>query len=313
MTRNQKAIDAKKQHILQLKRDRPQLSLRELANLTGLSHSTVERALKKLSQDERKDTSLQADVHTSSDVSTPSQGQEESPSIGLSFQDSPAPLERKGIVDSAFDSLKGLLGISDKEQQKAAAPAPLSGKLNEKQQSFVNNFAPTASLIAILIAENIWSRIGPDYKFLAPDEETASRIVTPLLRIYARHMQVGIEISPDAADLGAAVAALFGYIYASLKLYEHVKQEKLANEDNTGHRAGHAATREDRTHGEGDRRANFSRSNQRDVSTADGINGHAGPISPGNLTAKEAAQFEALSQLRQRDLESRLRRSGRAA
>lgn len=306
-TRTQKGMEAKKRQLLQYRREKPNLSMRELANLTGLSHSTVERTLKKLAQDERTGTPPKVNKRVEPDVSPLPQEDDVKPS--LDFTDTPTPIEdERGLVDRGMDALKGMLGLGDKDKNKSTPP-PLTEKLDAKRQAFVNHISPIVALAFMLAAGAIWKRIGPEYAILAPDDETALKIVEPLVRIYARHQSYLAELNPDQMDLGACLFALFGYVTTSLRMYQHIKQEKEAYE--SGFREYRAEpTAENGIDGAGRRYAD-GRSD-----AASNNHGNASREAPGanqpppNLTEKERREYEALSVLRDRDFASRARRSG---
>src|SRR6266568_9610324 len=70
-----------------------------------------------------------------------------SQATALDFEESPAPIVERGPVESALSSLKGMLGIPEKGKGATTkSPLPLSGKLNTKQQRFVDAAAPTVAL-----------------------------------------------------------------------------------------------------------------------------------------------------------------------
>jgi hypothetical protein len=245
----------------------------------------------------------------------PSPIMEEKPPA-IAFQDSPAPVdaEKKNIIDQGLDSIKGMLGIKDVKGEKKQAP-PLSAKLDPKRQAFVDNITPTLTLAFIAVATAMWQRIGPEYKQLAPDETVANRIVEPLIRVYARHAVFLTEINPDVADIGASVFALAGYIYASLALYQKIKEDKEAYEQaqspgpyNRDYR--NPAATENTANNPVNGYADVSRTSQGDVRGHSQNGGDAHDISRTRLAPKEQAQFEALSRLAELDYQSRLRRSG---
>lgn len=320
MPLSKQMIASKKRQALQYKKDRPQLSSRELANLTGLSQSTIERTLKKMSQDERKDSLHQANITIPSDESPIHQTQDDEDKTTLDFEESPEPVEQRGLVDSAFHSLKGMLGISEKPVSAGFSVA-LSAKLDAKRQKFVDAVSPTLALAAISIAAYLWGRIGPEYAALAPDENVARQIVEPLLRVYARHANFLVDVNPDVADIGASVLALVGYINVSLSLYQQIKldQEEQDYEEQGNSRESRIRRR--------------STTHQSENGTGNTGRGHAdvrrpdGPDDPGSrqngrssrgvdqiaLTDKEARQHAALSRLSELDYQHRARRSMRAS
>jgi hypothetical protein len=244
----------------------------------------------------------------------------------LDFAESPSPIgEPKNMLDSAFDSLKGMLGISEKERG-AKAPAPLvSAKLNSKQQQFVDACAPTLALATMSIAAWAWGHLGAEYGLLAPDEGVATRIVTPLLRIYARHATFLMDINPDMADLGASLFAIVGYVHVSLGIYQEIKREQeegpyeeQASSQPRGRTRTYRAERatpapESGTRREGDRSRRVpERNHGTDDSEHGGDARDTGSLSGVDPTSKEARQYEALRRLSQLDYEHRARRSSRA-
>src|SRR6266566_9593145 len=81
----------------------------------------------------------------------------------LDFEESPAPIIEKNSFDRAWDSVKEGLGISTETNKgKTPAPRPLSGKLNAKQQRFVDAATPTLALGFMTVATAVWSKIGPE-------------------------------------------------------------------------------------------------------------------------------------------------------
>src|SRR5260221_390970 len=208
------------------------LTPKEVADLTGVSTRTLERwrgktAGKTATPGRTAAPKQQAPVDAQN---APQDGDDKTT---LDFEDSPAPVERKGVVDSAMSSLKGMLGIADKNDDTKAQPV-FSAKLDAKRQNFVSSASPTISLAFMAIASWLWGRIGPEYRVLAPDDTTAQRIVDPLLRIYARHASLMTDVNPDVADVGASMFALVGYVHVSLKLYQQIKLENEEEADGTG-------------------------------------------------------------------------------
>ncbi len=240
-----------------------------------------------------------------------------SQATALDFEESPAPIVERGPVESALSSLKGMLGIPEKG--KRPTPLPLSGKLNAKQQRFVDAAAPTVALATIALASWIWTQIGPEYTELAPDEAVARRITEPLLRVYARHQSFLVDVNPDMADILTSTAALVGYAHVSLRMYAHIKSEKEFYEQEghyPGNGNGHTRTGprepESRPGHASDRYADVRRGGGQDADTAGGNGGTPPDIDSLNLSDKEARQHAALSRLSQLDFEHRARRSGRS-
>ena len=238
----------------------------------------------------------------------------------LDFEPSPASPEKKGGVEGAWQSLKGMLGLSDEKKPVTT----LSAKLNEKQQLFVDSATPTLSLAFIALATYLWNQASgnPDIgTLLAPDEKTAQRIVEPLLRIYARHASFLTDINPDVADAGAAMFALFGYVNASMKLYQHIKeQENEQAQNGNGNGVGRGGNWRDYRPATAEDGASHAGSGFADVHGSGGANGagngtnggHPGSIPVPHLSDEEARQYAALSRLSAMDYQYRARRSGRA-
>jgi len=313
-----KINNATKQLALQKLRDG--LSPKEVSDLTGVSPRTLQtwkqRHIEGKGVPARKPVQMPGvkPIQVADGVG----GLDEREKTTLDFEESPTPVEKKGIVDNALNSLKGMLGMDPTKEAKA--PPIVSAKLNAKQQQFVDAAAPTLALAAMAIATWMWGRIGPEYSVLAPDEKVAERIVTPLLRVYARHSNFLTDINPDVADIGASMFALVGYVHVSLGLYQQIKREKedyeqgYAPENNVSgiHRSA-APQSEDGTR-------NQSRG-YADVRRKRGVNGEehgrdggtTGSVDLSHLTDKQAREHEALSRLAQLDFEHRARRSGRPA
>lgn len=305
---------------LALTKLRDGLSNKEVADLTGLSPRSIGR-LK---------SSLNGKAAVPSGGAQPGKAappaQEDKPQTGneekttLDFQDSPAPVEHKNVVDSAWSSLKGMLGIADKEE--TAAQPILSGPLDAKRKQFVDSAAPTLSLAFMALAGWLWGHIGPEYRVLAPSDEVAARIVTPMLRIYARHANFLTDINPDVADVGASMFALVGYVHASLELYQHIKYDLEADDEGTQNNGSNGHWRAYRTTGpiapesgagnQGSGLADVQRGGGGNANGNGSNGGHPGGVSVPNLSDKEARQYAALSRLGQLDFEHRARRSMRS-
>lgn len=318
-----RAYQAKKNQVLALKRQRPELTERELANLVSMSKTSIHNMLansgqnhaQKTGRDQKSNRDQPGQPVVSDQVVT---NADQLPNqIGIEFEDSPAPVEAKGLVDSAFASLKSMLGISDKQEAKKP-PLPLSAKLDAKQQKFVDAVSPTLALAFMSIAAYLWGRIGPEYAALAPDENVARQIIEPLLRVYARHADFLIDVNPDVADIGASVFALVGYVHVSLSLYQKIKQEEQEYEEQchtreSRHRAATATASENGTGNAGRGHADVFRSNGSN-GASNGSNGRGTVgVDIASLSDKEARQHAALSRLAELDYQHRARRSMRSA
>jgi|SRR6266567_3908348 len=310
-----KITPATKQLALQKLRDG--LTVKEVADLTGVSVRTLQDWNRKQSGKSGIPGGKPAQTQGAAPSSTDAQKAQEQAQDGkttLEFEDSPAPPEKRGIVDEAMRSLKGMLGIADKQETKTP-PVVLSAKLDPRRQQFVDSASPTLALAAMALAAWLWGRIGSEYSALAPDEKAAQRIVEPLLRIYARHAQFMTDINPDVADVGASMFALVAYVHVSLDIYQRIKQEK-EEEYGTGEwnvrdsrryrapaesTASHASSRHADVSGDGGANGSVNGANGRDT----------GGIDLAHLSDKEAAQHAALSRLSELDYQHRARRSGR--
>jgi Homeodomain-like domain len=310
-----------KQFALQKLRDG--LSNKEVAELTGVSLRTV--------QTWRQQYTRAAGLPARSPAQTPptpampthaEEAHAEEESTTLDFEESPAPPEKKNPVDSAFSSFKAMFGVPEKGEEKKAS-APLAAKLTTTQQQFVSAWTPTLALAIIGIAAWTWSHAGSEYIILAPDEDVAAQIVTPMLRIWARHAGALTNMSPDWADAGAATFALAGYVRTSWTLYQQIKWENSNN----------AQQRENDTNGarqysrgglaQSENGASHFRDRSSDVrGGGDGSNGTlngghngatGGNVDLSHLADKEQRQYEALLRLSQLDYQHRARRSLRSA
>lgn len=309
---------------LALEKLRKGMNAREVAELTGVSRRTIER----WQSAPAKTTTLPARNARQTTPSTttpttgsaapvpPTPGNDANSQEGavLDFQDSPAPVgEKKSLIDAGMDKLRGILGIGPAKQEDEQPKVPAVA-LTPQQQKFVANWSPILSLGLIVIAGWAWSRIGPEYRGLAPDDKTALRIIEPLMRIYARHAPMLPEANPDVADAGAALFALWGYLQVSLSLYQQIKQEQEeanaidgSNHNHNGHRAYRSQDGAGNTGG--GQSAVFGASNGH-VEAPGLHDGYEQPIGSGTLTAKEQSQHAALSRLAELDYLSRARRSG---
>lgn len=231
----------------------------------------------------------------------------------LDFQDSPAPVEEKKGVEAALHSLKGMLGIKD---VSTTTPKPLARagvKLTAKQQSFVDATSPTLALGFISAATWVWTRLDDKYCVLAPDEQVALRIVTPLLRIYARHQTFLVDVNPDVADVGASVFALVAYIHVSYKLYVEIKRESQEDEEYRDRNGSYAPTAtEGQSRYPSNRPTDVSRRDREHTPTTGLNGGTTQSVSGADIPTKEERQHAALLRLSEMDYMHRLRRTGRA-
>lgn len=255
------------------------------------------------------------------DVLQPGAGEYEDDE-GLLFDVEAAP---EGLIDPPADEsaiskvlrkigLKGNASANDEPAPRAS----FSPKLNKHQQSLYDSFAPLAIQGFILVAGWTWARMGEDYQALAPDEQTSTRIIGPLMRIYARTSKIGTELNPNHADAAASMAALIGYVWTSYGLYKQIRAEK-EEAYNDGYQ--HIAAADNvRPIGQSENRPSYADPG-RGVNGAGDGNGRAasrsnGPTQPGvdlsKLSEAERAAYEKLSRLSALDYASRARRSGLA-
>jgi hypothetical protein len=318
-----KTTAAKKQQAIQLKRQRPNISEQEIANLLNISRSSVHRFITTSGPEQAQKTGStpQRNNVQSGSEQVQDQGSEQTtPQVGLDFEDSPVPVEKKSAVDQAFSSFKGLLGISDERDQKKAPPPLLSAKLTPQQQQFVDSITPTIGLAAIALSAWIWGHMGDEYRVLAPSEEVARQIIEPLVRIYARHTPAIGEINPDYADGLSSLVALVGYVHISLELYQHIKRQKEEQDYDQGQDPGRVNGNGRRAYRDTARPENGARNEStgyaalwRSEGTDDQHHDSNGRNPAGlgihDLPDKERRQYEALSRLAQLDYEHRARRS----
>jgi hypothetical protein len=146
---------------------------------------------------------------------------------------------------------------------------------------------------------------------LAPSEEVAEKIVAPLMRIYARTSKIAASLNPNHTDAAASLAALVGYAWTAITLYQQIKEEKeLAATNGTSTNGLRPLDTNETRHGGQDNGRNASRSNSGVNGAVAQSNGNAGDSHLNTLSDAERRAYEKLSQLRQRDFESRSRRSG---
>jgi len=302
----------------------------EAAHTLGVDPKTVKNWIAK--------ASLASDA---SDAGAPSREAPDTPTIEtreestdgvLDFEPSPAPIVEQSIVERGMASLKKMLGIADTPKTQATPPqTPLSGKLNAKQQNFVDATTPTLALLFMTLATWLWGRIGSEYVALAPSDAVASQIVKPILRIWARHQTFLVEINPDMADVGASLLALVAYVHVSLRAYQEIKEDiEYGHSDTyTDERNGLPYTRAYRGGGQpatnganapqqqsstgdtGDRPAHVPGRGRGNAHPAHGNAGHAAPLGGNDITDAEQRQHQALLRLSEMDYLHRARRSGR--
>lgn len=312
-----KIASATKQSALQYLREG--LMPKEVSALTGVSLRTIQGWKSKLQKSGMPagNTPQMASVSQAQMHATNTEEEAQEDRSILDFEDSPAPIEEKSLMDSAWSSLKGMIGIKEKDKEEETARPPISGKLDAKRQAFVDAISPTAALALILLSSWLWKKVGEEYGELAPDEKTAQRIMEPLLRIYARHSKFMVDINPDFADFSASMLALAGYVRVSIKLYEEIKRDQEYEDEDYRVRQFRQPERnsaaESRTGQQSSGQTTvFRQYRTNDPATRGNVrNGDA--FNPANLSEKEAAQHAALSRLSALDYQHRARRAFRAA
>lgn len=298
-----------------IERLRQGLTAKQVSDLTGVSVRSAERLRAQLKQKTAVPARSATAANTPNVPPPPTTEDRQDETTILDFVESPSPIEKQSIVDSAFDSLKSMLGISGSDDQPAPPPV-FSAKLNEKQQRFVDATTPMLALGFMSLAAFLWGRIGSEYSILAPNDVVARQIIEPLLRVYARHAQFVQEINPDMADVGASILALVGYVNVSLSLYQEIKQDKEEYEqgysNNRRYRPASAPTTESRTSNQGGGYADIQRSSNGHAESNGGNVRDDKRVNRDDLTDKEAKQYAALSRLATLDYQHRARRSMRS-
>ena len=232
--------------------------------------------------------------------------------------------------EKPLDKVFKALGLNAKktEPKKDRVYDP---KLNKAQQSIFDSFSPLVVALFIFCAGTVWTKIDAEIgPVLAPDKDVAEKVIHPLVRIYARHSKIAAALDPDTVDFSAAMAALVGYAWTSLSMYQEIKKRReLDNEDtqayespneqgnnNSRQSASTSGYRESSTIQNGHDSTNHRRYAPRPDSSEHGAdNGGVGydvNFNPRNLNENERYQYEKLSQLRRLDIEARARRSGRS-
>ena len=225
-------------------------------------------------------------------------------------------------LDKVFKALG--LNAKKEEPKKDRVYDP---KLNKAQQSIFDSFSPLVVALFIFCAGTVWTKIDAEIgPILVPDKDVAEKVIHPLVRIYARHSKIAAALDPDTVDFSAAMAALVGYAWTSLSMYQEIKKRKeLGYEDtqtepdiNTRRNGSISDTARD-NYSSSSKNGHDSTSHRRNATRADssinGANndsvGFANNFNASNLDANERYQYEKLSQLRSLDIASRARRSGR--
>jgi len=226
----------------------------------------------------------------------------------LSAQEAPPDTFPSGGIMNKILGKLGLQEEAPEDQAKPATAPPMAGPLSKKRQEFVDNMTPVAALMLVGSLAWAWGQLGTPYRACAPSEAVATRIVAPLLRIYARTAKFIESLDPNSADWLAALSAIIGYAFASIETFQIIRAQIIESELTdepartsfpNAHQNGHRV--------EDNRRApveqSLGQSSSEHVTSANGVN-------PTDLSPGERAHYEALSRLRERDIAARLRRSG---
>jgi hypothetical protein len=246
----------------------------------------------------------------------------------LTWQERAKQIARKTLEHTGFTG--GQNGAADSAGGRSAAPA--GGKLNKRQQEFADTITPMFVGALILGMKWVYTRRGAEYAILAPNDEQATKMVSPLIRIWARRAKAG-GISPDTLDMMAFLGACFAYgrsVQTRLPHVqaEHYQQEHYQHEQPNTYDEQRSAdeyysqfdTSEARNGYDADpyetgySGRNYRRGNASGAAPggeADGgRDGLRGSVNLDNLNERERAQYRALLKLRERDIASRTRRSG---
>ena len=226
-------------------------------------------------------------------------------SEGASFVVEDAPIETFE-KQSLTDRVLSQLGLKASAQPTPApAKASSSGNLNKKQQIFCDQVNPLAASAFMLAASWAWSKVaGPEFDVLAPSEEVATKIVAPLIRIYARTSPMLESISPNKADVLACLSALVAYGMTSMNMYQMIRREQ-EEEETDGNDAG-----QNRSNSAGTRRAGVSRASNEYAESNIGHDGDSIGINSTHLTGRDREAYEKLSRLSELDAAGRARRNG---
>ncbi len=183
-------------------------------------------------------------------------------------------------------------------EEKKPAKADVRG-MTKAQRDMYDMLTPMAVMAFVAAAGWAWARLGGQYRILAPSNDVATKIVAPLVRVWARNSKFTASVTPDMRDIGASIAALLGYVWASLEMFEAIRKETEEDEN--------ASTVQNGTYSAAGRYASLTESNGKNayehLTDEDiGIN---------SLNESERAQYEALARLREQDFRARARRSAR--
>lgn len=215
--------------------------------------------------------------------------------------------KKPGVLDTVLTRL----GI---KEDKTAPPVkvPTGAKLNAAQVQFCDMATPIGTSLLIISLAWAWGQLDADYRALAPSEDAATSIVAPLIRIYARSNKALIRsASPNTVDALMALNGVIMYLHASLTMLHEINATKKAMQDDESNRPRNintARSTESRVDYAGDRRASVSRA---DDASLESDATSASLEYPSGLNERERQNFSRLAELRERDIASRARRSGR--
>ena len=162
--------------------------------------------------------------------------QEDESGLTLSIEtpDDVAPKQKLSALDTAKALVRGMTHSDENEEEEAPAKKTRARKAKSNASKF---FQKKSGLIASGL---IWLlvtmvpdmgqtfTINGEVRQLAPTDEQAKDIVTPLLSILDRHFPVG-ELSPDTVDIGDFIAASVSYFFemrATMIMLEAVKEHE---------------------------------------------------------------------------------------
>lgn len=209
----------------------------------------------------------------------------------------------------------GQLGLQSNSDSDAPKKQPAL-KLNAKQKQFCDTFTPMASGILVLSFTFGYSKVNEAYRILAPSEEVATNIVAPLIRIYARQAKFVNSVNPNYIDAAASFTALVGYVVSTFHMYQQIKSgawdEEQESDEYEDYYNDEPVTTKSRSRSYDNGRENLSKPTSQTIHAVPVSTRHNADHDNGlNLTDKERFQYEKLLVLRERDIASRARRSGR--
>jgi hypothetical protein len=204
----------------------------------------------------------------------------------------------------ALHSVLSRLGLASEDEpgkvSEAEKKQPRRAGLRKAQQEFCDTVTPIAVLAFVALMSWFWGRLGTAYRALAPDDETATKIVAPLIRVWARTTKISAKIDPNMTDILASLAAAVGYAFSCIETYTLIKKDLEAqnvqstNARQTGDLSSYAGWNDIQTSNGG----------------YDQQNASVQAINNGSLTEGERRHFERLSRLREQDIAYRARRDG---